>query len=82
MSHRKPLAALAAAAAAIAVAVPATSASAATYPTIQNPVLQNSTAMLCTSLSFQTRFAAFGNPTLAGLLGQTSNYQGCAAPTP
>jgi hypothetical protein len=84
MSHRKPLAALAAVTAALALAVPAASASAATFgpgPVVPRPIVSpvyTPSAALCSMLVFQLNVAErAGNPILANAIGATLMDVGC-----
>jgi hypothetical protein len=84
MSHRKPLAALAAVTAALAVVVPAAGASATTFgpgPVVPRPVFSpvyTPSAVLCSSLVFQLNVAELAaNPILANAIGATLMDVGC-----
>ena len=84
MSHRKPLAAVAAVTAALALAVPAASASAATFgpgPVVPRPIVSpvyTPSAALCSMLVYQLRAAELtGNPILANAIGATLMDMGC-----
>jgi hypothetical protein len=85
MSHRKPLAALAAVTAALALAVPVASASAATFGpgpvVLPKPVVSpvyTASAVVCSALVFQLNVAErAGNPILANAIAGTLMDLGC-----
>jgi hypothetical protein len=84
MSHRKPLAALAAVTAALALVVPAASASAATFgpgPVVPRPVVSpvyTPSAVLCSTLVYQLNVAELtGNHILANAIAGTLMDVGC-----